>query len=212
MLFRSEETKCAIELVHHVRKIGPDVEITANDSRGASSLIAAARMVRVLNRASEADLANLQRPGEESNTRSYFRILNDKTNMAPPADKSDWYQIKGVQLDNGEFEAPGDSVGVVCRAEVISPFEELSVGDLKKFQCALKDAGEKGLAYNQQAQDWAGYALAIILGRDPSSKAEKRRLKQIIDSYIKSNAVEKRLVKKPGKSEYQPRLFCGEAA
>jgi len=208
----AEETKCAIELVHHVRKIGPDVEITANDSRGASSLIAAARMVRVLNRASEADLANLQRPGEESNARSYFRILNDKTNMAPPADKSDWYQIKSVQLDNGEFDAPGDSVGVVCRAEVISAFEGLLVGDLKKFQCALKDAGEKGLAYNQQATDWAGYVLAKILGRDPSSKAEKRRLKQIIDTYIDSKVVEKRLVKKPGKSEYQPRLFCGEAA
>jgi hypothetical protein len=208
----AEETKCAIELVHHVRKIGPDVEITANDSRGASSLIAAARTVRVLNRASEADLANLQRPGEEGNARSYFRILNDKTNMAPPADKSDWYQIKSVQLDNGEFDAPGDSVGVICRAEVISAFEGLSVGDLKKFQCALKDAGEKGLAYNQQAQDWAGYALAVILGRDPSSKAEKRRLKQIIDRYIDSKVVEKRLVKKPGKSEHQPRLFCGEAA
>ena len=74
------ETNCAIELVHHVRKTG-GAEITVEDGRGASSLVAAARSVRVLNRMSkdEAEQAGI---GE---TRGfYFRADNGKPNMAPP--------------------------------------------------------------------------------------------------------------------------------
>ncbi len=206
----AEETRCAFDIVHHVRKTGPDVEITANDSRGASSLIAAARSVRVLNRATEADMANLTRPNEVANPRSFFRILTDKMNMAPPSDKSEWFKIESVDLDNGSHVGAGDSVGVVCRAEKISPFESLTTAHLKQFQCALLEAGDKGLAYNQQASDWAGYELAKILGWDADTKDGKRRLRHIIDRYLSNKVIQKRCVKKPGKTGTQDRLFCGE--
>jgi hypothetical protein len=207
----AEETNCAIELVHHVRKLGPDAEITANDSRGASSLLAAARVVRVFNRATEGDMGHLLRPGEQGDHRAFFRICNDKVNMTPPSDKSDWYRIVSVQLDNGDANGPGDNVGVVCRAEVVSPFDSLTLQHLKAFQCRLMDTGDQGLAYNPQAKDWAGYELAKILGWDPAEKATRGRLTKVIDKYIQTKVVKKRSVKKPGKSEHQPRLFCGEA-
>ena len=55
------------------------------------------------------------------NHRLYFRTYNDKANLAPPADKSDWFELKSVELGNGPgmeiggvpFNGPGDSVGVV---------------------------------------------------------------------------------------------------
>src|SRR5690606_7351743 len=60
----ADETNCAIELVHHVRK-SEGRDVTVEDARGAVSLLAAARSARVLNRmtdeqASEAGVP----PGE----------------------------------------------------------------------------------------------------------------------------------------------------
>jgi hypothetical protein len=72
------------------------------------------------------------------------------------------------------------------------------------------DAGDNGLAYNQQAFDWAGYELAQILGWDADTKDGKRRLKQIIEQYLSTKVVQKRRVKKPGKAATQERLFCGD--
>jgi RecA-family ATPase len=45
----ADQTGVAIELVHHVRKTAPGQEITVEDGRGASALLAAARSARVLN-------------------------------------------------------------------------------------------------------------------------------------------------------------------
>lgn len=61
---------CAIETIHHVRK-GNGAELTVEDARGASSLIGAARSVRVLNpmtvgEATKADINQNER-------RLYFR-------------------------------------------------------------------------------------------------------------------------------------------
>src|SRR4051794_11876188 len=44
----AQETDCAVELVHHVRKSGGGHEPTADDARGASALVNAARSVRIL--------------------------------------------------------------------------------------------------------------------------------------------------------------------
>ena len=77
------EASIAIELLHHVRKTN-GAEITAEDGRGASALIAAARSVRVLNPMTkeEGDTANV---GE--NRRFYFRAAIGKANLAPPRRK-----------------------------------------------------------------------------------------------------------------------------
>jgi RecA-family ATPase len=46
----AEETGCAVELVHHVRKLGNgSTVLTVEDARGASALIAAVRSARVIN-------------------------------------------------------------------------------------------------------------------------------------------------------------------
>jgi hypothetical protein len=70
------KANCAIELIHHVRKTG-GAEITAEDGRGASALIAAARSVRVLNPVTK-DEAVASGVGEER--RFYFRADIGKAN------------------------------------------------------------------------------------------------------------------------------------
>lgn len=62
-------TGCAVELVHHSRKTG-GAEITVEDGRGGSALLAKARSARVLNGMSEDEAA---RSGVEKR-RSFFRV------------------------------------------------------------------------------------------------------------------------------------------
>ena len=100
---------CACDLIHHVKKTGGN-EITVEDGRGAVALLWAARSARVLNPMTrdEATRAGVEKP------RSYFRVDNGKSNLAPPPDKSDWFQLHSVALGNGAtvFDGDGDHVAV----------------------------------------------------------------------------------------------------
>jgi RecA-family ATPase len=63
----ADETGCAIELVHHTRKSSAgQSEHTADDARGASAIIAAARSVRVLNRMTRDEAAKAGIVGQQS--------------------------------------------------------------------------------------------------------------------------------------------------
>jgi hypothetical protein len=78
-------TGCAVELVHHARKTLGGAEITVDDGRGGSALLAKVRSARTINGMSEAEAA---RAGVE-NRRAYFRVQNGKANLSPPADASE---------------------------------------------------------------------------------------------------------------------------
>ena len=42
------------------------------------------------------------------NRRLYFRTINDKANLQPPVEKSDWFKLVSVNLGNSEGDLPGD--------------------------------------------------------------------------------------------------------
>ena len=87
----ADRGNCAIHLIDHTRKaMNGDAEVTTESSRGAKSKTDACRVVRVLNRMSKDEG---ERAGVE-NHRLYFRAYNDKANLAPPADASDWYRAR----------------------------------------------------------------------------------------------------------------------
>ncbi len=105
----ADVTGCAIELVHHARKTG-GAEITVDDGRGGSALLAKVRSARTLNGMTDDEAA---RAGVEYR-RAYFRVQNGKANLSPPADTAEWYRLLSVDLGNGDPDHPGDSVGVVA--------------------------------------------------------------------------------------------------
>lgn len=96
---------CAIDLCHHTRKPSNqnsdgEKEFNSDDSRGAGAIRAAVRASWVFNRMAkaEAERAGLQ----EEDRVFYIRIDRGKANYLPPAVKGNWFELKSVQLLNGE--------------------------------------------------------------------------------------------------------------
>lgn len=166
---------CAVELVHHVRKASQGQnEHTVEDGRGAVALLAAARSARVLNRMTkeEGETAGVE------NHRQFFRIDNGKANLAPPADKTTWHQIKSVDLPNG------DNVGVVMPWKWPDPLADMTVGNLLDVQKAIDG---KNYRRSPQSPDWIGNAIAEVLGLD--AEADRKRIATMITVWLKSGAL-----------------------
>lgn len=182
----AERADCAIELVHHLRKLG-DAEATSESARGAVALVATARSCRVLNRMTrdEAEKAGLE------THRGYFRSLDDKANLAPAPADSEWFHLESVQLPNGDTMGGipvgnGDNIGVVVPWDWPNVLDEVTVADLVKVQKAVDG---KSYRASVQAKDWVGCAVADALGLDLDKKSDKERVKALLKIWIKSSAL-----------------------
>ena len=176
----ADETDTAWDLVHHSRKTG-GAEITVEDGRGASALLAAARSGRVLNPMTkeEAERAGVEKP------RGFFRVDNGKANLAPPPHRSDWFALKSVSLGNsgpGPLDQP-DYVAVVTPWQWPDALEGVTVTDLRKVQTAVAAAPWRK---DPQAAEWVGKAVAQAMGLDASDKAAKAKISGLLKTWIAS--------------------------
>ncbi|MBB4235062.1 bifunctional DNA primase/polymerase [Rhizobium esperanzae] len=185
----ADYTNCAIDIVHHLRKVA-DREATVEDARGAVSLIGAARSVRVLNRmsdeqASEAGIDKADRFG-------YFSVNYGKANLTPLSSKLDWRRLVSVPLGNGRgLTKPQDFAPVVTEwkwpsAEEIA--QEVAPEKLAAIKAVLD--GQDWRA-SDQSNEWAGYAVARVLEMDADDKSDKRKIARLIDNWIKQGELVK---------------------
>ena len=177
----AEETNCAIELIHHVRKTGGN-EITVEDGRGAVALLGAARSARALNPMTkeEAERFGIDFP------RGYFRSGNGKANLAPPPEKSDWYRLVSEELGNANQDRPSDFVGVVVPWQV----PDITAGVTTEHLEAVRNNLEiKPMRKDAQASDWAGYMVAKVIGADINTTAGKATVKKCLDMWVQSGAI-----------------------
>ena len=162
-------TNCAINLVHHVRKSN-GMEVSAESSRGAVSLIGAARSVIVYNRMTKEEG---ERAGIEPAKRGfYFRTQSDKANLAPP-EAADWHRMNNVDLPNG------DQVGVACPWEWPDSFEGVTPRHLQEVQ-AIVSKGQ--YRKDVQARDWVGKVVADVCGLSPET--DRGRIKDILKQWV----------------------------
>lgn len=162
---------CSINLVHHVRKTN-GTEVTAESSRGAVSLIGAARSVVVYNRMTKeegekAGIAPTQRG-------FYFRTQNDKANLAPP-EAADWHRMNNVDLPNG------DKVGVACPWTWPDSFDGVAAWHLKRVQQIV---GEGKYRRDPRSREWVGNVIADVLDIDP--KQARARINDILKQWIET--------------------------
>lgn len=172
----AEAGRCAIELVHHVRK-GTGGEFTVEDGRGAGALLAKARSARVLNPMTkeEAERAGVER------ARAHFRVDNGKANLAPPPEGSAWFQLVSVSLRNGPDgrEDASDHVAVVEAWEWPETMAGVTVDDLRRAQRAVALGRWRE---SPQAKDWAGISIAEALGIE-LDKRGKAKMKGLLKTW-----------------------------
>jgi hypothetical protein len=174
-----------IELSQHTRKggQGKQGDFTADDSRGASAIINAARSVRILNRMTveEAELPKIS----PEDRRHYLRVLRDKTNLAPPG-KATWLRLVAVQLPNGDGVRPGDSVQTVVAWDYPQPFDGVTADDMR---WARETAQQGHYRYDPRSPEWFGRALAERLGRDPDDVGDRKRLNAVLRAWVGNGAL-----------------------
>jgi hypothetical protein len=198
----ADVTGAAIELVHHVRKLAPGQEMTADDARGAKALVDKARSVRLLTGMSkeEADQA-----GVEERHR-YFRLSHGKANLALPSDKAVWRQLKSVSLGNGR-EGPDDMIQVAAEWQWPDAFAGVSTNDLRKVQERVA-AGE--WRADIRARDWAGHAVAQVLGLNSTNKRDRARIKTMLAKWIVTGALRRETKTDPERRTEHPYIVVGE--
>lgn len=175
----AELGNCAIELVHHTRKLGGE-EASSESSRGAVALLGAARSARVLNAMTEVQKADA---GLASDPNPYFSVTRDKANLAPPG-KRVWRRMVSVDLGNG------DNVGVAEAWEWPDDFDGISAKDLLAVQNAINaawNAGKPPRASNQVKDGWAGLIVAEVLALD--AVKDRGRITRLLKTWVASGAL-----------------------
>jgi RecA-family ATPase len=190
---------CAVELVHHVRKLN-GAEVDADSARGAVSLIGAARSVRVLNRMTEEEAT--QARIEPAERWRYVRVHGDKANLAPP-EAGSWFQLETVDLANGE------SVGAATRWEWPDLFANYGADDLLAVQRAVHG---QGLREHPQSDAWVGHTIAPLLGLDSHDRGDRKLLQKMVKAWIGSGAFRVVEVKDPRNRMTKPGIEVGEWA
>ncbi|MFD1986821.1 AAA family ATPase [Mesorhizobium newzealandense] len=199
---------CSVELVHHARKLNGDT-ISAESARGGSAFVDGCRAVRVINRMSEEEATRL---GIDE-ARRFFFMLADKQNMAPPADKRDWYQLVSVPLANG------DNVAAVDKWTPPNPFDDVTVDHLRRVQATLASGDYRE---SEQSPEWGGSAVATVLDLDIGAgrkanertgqqRAARAKIKRILLTWQDTGAItiETRLDSKRNERRY---YACGDPA
>src|SRR5712664_1187291 len=174
----ADRGNCAVHLVDHSFKMGDVTEVTTESSRGGSAKTDACRVVRAVTRMTKQEATN----AGVDNHRSYFRTYNDKGNLQPPADSSDWFKLENVDLGNGPMGLPGDEVGVVTRWEWPDLTAGMTAADYDKVAAVIKGGKWKASA---QATNWAGYAVAEALDLDVKDEDDKTKIKAALKMYLK---------------------------
>lgn len=181
----ADHTNCAIDIVHHLRKLA-DREATVEDARGAVSLIGAARSVRILNRmsATQAKDAGLS----EQDRYGYFSITHGKANLTAMSSKLDWRRLDGVPLGNGRgLTKPQDFAPVVVEWQWPSMEKQLeAVSDEALVAIKKRIGGGDYWVSEQSKTNWAGIIVADILKVDLDDKTEKNRIVRLLKFWQKS--------------------------
>ena len=199
----ADETKCAIGLVHHIRK-GNGEDASIDSVRGAGSLIGAARAARVVNRMSADDAAKLGI--DEAEARSIFRVDDGKANLAPPAASAVYRKMEGVKIDNGEW------IGVCLPYTLPDAFDGISAKDAKAAQRIVADAhtNDEPLRESQQSKKWVGVPIADMLGIDITEKKGKAKVSSIIKTWIKTNVLAVERITDPRQAREVAVVVVGE--
>lgn len=178
----ADACNCAIEVVHHTRKLNGN-DATVEDGRGGSALIAAVRSARALNRMTKEEAAKAMLDSASG----HFKIdpSGGKNNLTVAGDKAEWYARKGVRLPNG------DSIVVVEPWEWPDAMDGVEGGAVGQIFALVGEREREGRPYraDSRATGWVGAAIADVLGLDMDDAGERERAKQVLKTLLETGVL-----------------------
>lgn len=186
--------KCAVWLIHHFRKGGQGGD--ADSFRGAAAIQGAARVMSTLSTMTPDEASKLG--VEPEYRRQYVRMDNAKANMAPAADKAEWYHLVNVQIGNTQdADYPdGDHVQTIEPWEPPSAWEGISWATIETILTRLKagpSADERYAAAKQSKDRWAGHVIVEVAQKTEGQAAT------IIKAWIDSGVLEQGVYSSPSR-------------
>jgi len=182
----ANETGCAIDLAHHVRKPAtgqPSAAGDINQARGASAISGAVRSARTISIMTEKEAEAVGIPADKKNW--YIRLDDAKGNMSPPAYSALWLQRESITLDNGDEFEPGDNVGVVSPWTPPDAFDHISIDKARSLLIMISEGQNADVKYSKnKGKRWAGSLLISEVLEMDESKA-----KTVIKTWLKSGVL-----------------------
>jgi hypothetical protein len=176
----AQKADIAIEIIHHFRKGNGSSEPSADDVRGASAMIGAARTVRVFACMSKEEAEEAQIDPKER--RRYIWEMNAKANMHPASDDKLWRHLTGVNLDNAEGPHDADEVGVAEHWDYPTLMSfSTPVMERNALRAIAMEGDWRKRRTSVQSTGWVGYLLANLFAWDGSDPAVKKNMKALID-------------------------------
>ncbi len=180
----AEAANCAVSIWHHTRKAN-GAEASVDSARGAGSFVDACRSIRILETMTAAEAKKNELP----KYRQFFRSFSGKLNFAPPTDKSDWFQIVSVSLDNGPDElSGGDDIGVVGRW--IHPVNERQELGMDEISSIHREVAKAEWREDVRSGMWVGKAVATALNL--SAEDNKEKIRGILKTLLKNGTLKTR--------------------
>ncbi len=193
-------TNSAIELVHHSKKgVGQNGETSADDLRGASALVRAARSVRVLSQMTKDEAA---RAGVD-NRRRFFQVHTPKVNMTLPAEEGIWRELVTIDLRNGDDFHPADYVQAVKAWRFPDASDACSVEQIETILARVRDGQFRE---SSQAKQWVGLVVADVLGLDATDARARESIKTAIRAWLKDGTL---VIVEALDDARKPRKFIG---
>ena len=182
----ANETGCAVDLAHHVRKPASGQNSAAGDinqARGASAISGAVRSARTISVMTDKEAEMVGVPIDLRNW--YIRVDDAKGSMSPPATSAAWLQREGVTLDNGDEFEQGDSVGVVTIWTPPDAFDGISTEKAASLLRLIAEGLPDDVMFSKnKGKRWAGNVLMDnVLGM------EEGRAKTIIKTWMKTEVL-----------------------
>lgn len=172
------ETHVAGLVLHHLRKGGTG---SADDLMGAVSLRATFRACRILVRMTPdiAEKMNIKDPWR------YVRIGGSKENYAPPPEKTSWFRLDSVALQNSTAAYPeGDDIGVATSWKARGSFEGMDHDQLSRVFEELR-AVIHGPTKQAKHTPWAAIPIMQFGGRS------EREATGILKSWLENGVLTK---------------------
>ena len=138
------------------------------------------------------------------NRRWYFRADNGKANLAPPAEKAEWFNFVSVPLGNG------DHVGVPTPWQFPNAFDGVTTNDLREAQKAVAAGGP--WRESSQADNWVGIAVAKALNLDPNKKVSRKKINTLVKTWITNGMLVRVTRKDPNRRDKRTFIEVGQWA